>query len=293
MSVQECRFDVAGATIAARRWRAGAPQRVLALHGWLDNAASFDALAPLWPDTDLLAVDLPGHGYSDHKPPQASYNLWDDLLDLLRLCDQLGWERFHIVGHSRGAMMALLLAAAQPQRVLSAVFLDGLLPEPVPESDVARQLGRFLNDHLSSGGRSRRGYDTLEQAVAARCRASGMARETAGVLLSRSLEQRQGRYYWRSDIRLSGASAFKLSAGHNQGLLDSLAVPSLLLLARQGLGRHPAAEDWHSSVLTVEQLPGSHHFHLEAGAGDIADRVLTFWQSPAVCRSINKIFEGE
>lgn len=286
MTVQEQRFGVAGLTIAARRWHAGAERRVLALHGWLDSAASFDRLAPCWPDTDLLAVDLPGHGLSDHKPPQATYNLWDDLLDLLRLCDQLGWQRFHLLGHSRGAMMALLLAAAMPERILSVVFLDGLLPEPTPATEVARQLGQFLRDHLSSGRRPRRGYASLGEAVAARCKVMGMSADTAELLLARNLELQDGRYHWRSDPRLNAASAFKLSADHNQALLAALDVPGLLLLADQGLGGAPAASHMmecaaKSPRLAIQQYPGSHHFHLESGADILAARIADFWNQVA------------
>ena len=45
----------------------------LALHGWLDNAGSFDTLAPqlvsACPRHALLCLDYPGHGRSSHLPP--------------------------------------------------------------------------------------------------------------------------------------------------------------------------------------------------------------------------------
>ncbi|MCG8335651.1 MAG: hypothetical protein MJE63_14115, partial [Proteobacteria bacterium] len=53
---------------AAKRWGNKKGQKILALHGWLDNAATFDHLAPLLPEVDLVALDFPGHGFSAHRP---------------------------------------------------------------------------------------------------------------------------------------------------------------------------------------------------------------------------------
>src|SRR5204862_6383008 len=59
---REIGLKSARGTLAALRWTSpseGAPVRVLALHGWLDNAASFAPLAPHLPGLDLVALDLP------------------------------------------------------------------------------------------------------------------------------------------------------------------------------------------------------------------------------------------
>ena len=65
-----------GVCIGVKEWGSG-PKRVLGLHGWLDNAATFDRLAPLLPlaDITLLAVDFVGHGKADWRPPGVPYDL--------------------------------------------------------------------------------------------------------------------------------------------------------------------------------------------------------------------------
>ena len=64
---QETVFHLKGQKIAAKVWGNEAGIPTLALHGWLDNAASFEPIAPLLEQCHLVAVDLPGHGLSDHK----------------------------------------------------------------------------------------------------------------------------------------------------------------------------------------------------------------------------------
>ena len=269
-------LDLAGARLAGKRWRNGA-RPVLALHGWLDNAASFDRLAPQLADADVLALDLPGHGHSDHRPPQASYNIWDDLPDIVRAADQLGWSRFHLLGHSRGAIMSALLAAALPERVISVVMLDAVTPGPVPIDDTFVQLGKFLREHLySKRGVAR--YESIDDALLMRCKMARMSETAARPIVERGIAQRDGAWSWRADPRLHFASAFKLSDAHNRVLRRQLAqLPHLLLLAERGGGRD-LGDGAQFEGLRWELLSGSHHFHMEEEAALIAAKIARFWR---------------
>jgi pimeloyl-ACP methyl ester carboxylesterase len=64
---EETSFEIGGLRLAARVHGPADGRPVLAAHGWLDNAASFDHLAPLLPGLRLVALDLAGHGRSGHR----------------------------------------------------------------------------------------------------------------------------------------------------------------------------------------------------------------------------------
>ncbi|MGH8027673.1 MAG: alpha/beta fold hydrolase, partial [Pseudoxanthomonas sp.] len=60
--MQEVAFDVPLGRVTGLRSGTMGVTKVLALHGWLDNAASFLPLAAYLPGVDLVMLDLPGHG---------------------------------------------------------------------------------------------------------------------------------------------------------------------------------------------------------------------------------------
>ncbi|KAA0198572.1 hypothetical protein HAZT_HAZT008038 [Hyalella azteca] len=80
--------------IAGKVWRAGAPCAVLCLHGWQDNAGTFDHLAPLLPrHLCLVAADFPGHGYSSHRPRGVSDSFVEYLVSIDQLVQHFGWSQ--------------------------------------------------------------------------------------------------------------------------------------------------------------------------------------------------------
>ena len=90
MTLEPFVLPVAGTTVAGLRSAAAQGTRVLALHGWLDNAASFIPLAAALPGLDLVAIDLPGHGHSAHMPPGTQYNTPGAICHVLEVADALG-----------------------------------------------------------------------------------------------------------------------------------------------------------------------------------------------------------
>lgn len=79
----ECALPLSSIRLAAMAWGHSAGLPVLALHGWLDNAASFARLAPLLPDWRIVALDLAGHGHSKHRPAGCRYHLMDYVFDVI------------------------------------------------------------------------------------------------------------------------------------------------------------------------------------------------------------------
>ena len=100
MDAIERKFSVYGQTLSALEWPGrddgGTAEPDLALHGWLDNAASFSPLST-YLKRPLLALDVSGHGHSDHRPDGVVTHLVDHVRDVLAVVDQLGWERFTLM----------------------------------------------------------------------------------------------------------------------------------------------------------------------------------------------------
>ena len=131
--------------LSALHWSNPGAPKLLCLHGWLDNAASYTMLAPWLEQYYVVALDLTGHGRSDWRAANASYHIWDDLPELVGVLDELGWDRFCLMGHSRGAIISCLLASTLPERVDRLVLLDAVMPAPVSEDLFPAQMRKFLN----------------------------------------------------------------------------------------------------------------------------------------------------
>jgi pimeloyl-ACP methyl ester carboxylesterase len=269
-------FSVRGLQIRVKHWHMDAPVKIIALHGWLDNAASFDVLAPLLPNCSIAAIDLPGQGFSDKRPASATYHLWDDLVDIISIANLLGWQEFSVIGHSRGAMLATLLGASFPERIRYLLLLDGLVPEPVTVEASPAQLRRHIDDYAQD--KTVRLWDSREQALAVRAKAGGIPLHVAELLAARQLRQGSGGWYWDADERLKAASAFKMTSAHNAVYLAAIQCPVLVVLADKGWSAGVNIDNlktqyphffWH--IVT-----GHHHLHMDKPAVEVAVLCLEF-----------------
>jgi pimeloyl-ACP methyl ester carboxylesterase len=115
------------ASLFVRRWGTRGGQPILFLHslGPASSAAFLGLAAGPLEDAgyDVAAPDLPGYGGSPPIPVDG-YAVPSLAELVVRLAEDLGWERFVLVGHSWGGAIACHVAAAHPGRVRALVLVD-------------------------------------------------------------------------------------------------------------------------------------------------------------------------
>jgi esterase len=103
--------------------KVGAPV-LLMLHGLRGTAHGWDGVAgPLADRFHIYALDQRGRGDSDWAP-NAEYRADAYVSDIEQLVENLGLERFILVGHSMGGSNTILYTARHPERVIAAVIED-------------------------------------------------------------------------------------------------------------------------------------------------------------------------
>ena len=279
MSKKNISFTIKERKIEAIRWGEGVGHPVIALHGWLDNAASFDVLGPKLQGFDIVALDLAGQGHSDWRGQLGGYPIWSDIAEILDIADQLGWSSFSLLGHSRGAMVSAILAGAFPERVRSLVLLDGLMTHTELEDRAPQQLANSISHVLKLQKRQRNYYDSFQDAVAARANGFvGVAEDDAAILASRGVLNDGVSWYWGSDPLVAAPSEFKLTPNQARAFLDAITCSNFVAIAKNGLLRdHDLSLEWLDNNPHVNRhyFEGGHHFHMT----ELSPSLLEFIQT--------------
>ncbi|MEO8365444.1 MAG: alpha/beta hydrolase [Pseudoxanthomonas sp.] len=270
MSAEEVGFDIPFGRIAGLR--SGNPQgpKVLALHGWLDNAASFLPLAAHFPGLDLVMLDLPGHGRSAHLGAGADYNLLVTLNAVLDVADALGWEHFAVLGHSMGAGIGSILAASLPQRVTRLVAIEalGALAE-TPERTTTR-LREAVAAARALASKKLRVFPDLAAPIRARMQANQLSEPSARLLVERGIVPVAGGFVWSSDPRLTLPAMQRMTEAQVRQLIAGIECPTQVVFADppQSYLPEPLRSD-RAALLPrgeLKVLRGSHHLHMDTPA---------------------------
>jgi 3-oxoadipate enol-lactonase len=114
---------------------AGAGPAFLLVHGFGGAKEDFaDHLDALGRRSRVVTFDHRGHGESDAPSDPAAYSLDRLAADVLAVADALGIDRFRLLGHSMGGMVAQHVVLAHPERVDALVLMD-TAPGPIPGLD--------------------------------------------------------------------------------------------------------------------------------------------------------------
>ena len=274
---------------ALRQGEPDAP-KVLALHGWLDNAASFVPLAEHLHGIDLVAIDQPGHGRSAHLPPGTDYSFVGAMNAVLDVADALGWERFALLGHSMGAGIASMLAAACPQRIERLVAIEalGALAE-TPERTVARMRDAVVA-HRKLKDKRLRVFTDIDSAVRTRQFASlvpgsGLDEASVRLLVERGLRDVHvdGQLVgpeWSSDPRLTLPTMVRMTEAQVEHLVAGIECPTLAIFADPAQPYLPDALRRRRVDLLpngeLKVIAGGHHLHMQQPA-DVAAAIGDFF----------------
>lgn len=266
--MQEITLAGARGTLAGLRHGDPNGAKLLCLHGWLDNAASFVPLLPALAAFDVVALDLPGHGASAHRLPGYDYVFVDWIHDVLDALDALGWPRASLLGHSMGGAIASVVAAAAPGRVHKLALIEALGPiSGQPEEAGLRLKQAVAARRALASNRPARVIADIETAVDARLAASNMARGAARLIVERNLRAVAGGYAWRSDPRLMLPTHIRTAEAFVRSWLRAIEAPTLVIAAdpsppyfsAQALAERLAElRDGRAAVIA-----GGHHLHME------------------------------
>lgn len=126
------------------------------IHGMVGHAQFWNAsLAAGIDQARTLAVDLRGHGDST-APADADYTPAACASDIVALLNSLELDRVVLVGHSFGTLVALAIAAEQPERVANLILVDPpgdftRLPTEVYEQELVPFLAALKTEEWRTG----------------------------------------------------------------------------------------------------------------------------------------------
>jgi pimeloyl-ACP methyl ester carboxylesterase len=278
MMLREFEVDIPLGRITGLRGDGDGP-RVLALHGWLDNAASFIPLAAHLPGVQLAAPDLPGHGRSAHLAPGAEYTSGVAVNAVLDIADALGWDTFSLLGHSMGAGIASLVAASVPDRVRRLVAIEALggLAETVERT--ADRWREAIAAARALPGKQLRVFADLAAPVRARMQANQLSEPAARLLVERGVRPVEGGFVWSSDPRLTLPTPQRLSEAQLARLVAGIVCPTTVIYADPPQAYFPEPLRTQRAALLpdgrLHVLAGTHHLHMEDPAA-VAARMLAF-----------------
>lgn len=237
---------------------------MLCLHGWLDNANSFLPMMPYLPNIDLVAIDLPGHGFSGHL--NGGYGIPEVAMVVTEVAAQLGWDIFCLTGHSLGGCIAPLVAAASPEAVSHLILIEASGAKTVPAHEFPEKLQRAARDRNQRHLFKSRVMQDKQMAIEARLKAAKMTLPAAKLIVDRQLIKKDEGFAWRFDPTLRMATHHYLTETHVESVLAAVQCPTQTIIATNGYLKSRDDTEPRLNHLREREsvtLTGHHHLHMD------------------------------
>jgi pimeloyl-ACP methyl ester carboxylesterase len=275
---QELEFQLSQITLKGVGYGDPSKPLILALHGWLDNAASFEPIASYLPDYYIVAIDLAGHGLSQHRSLDAHYHFVDFVHDIHELVSTQSWQSFILMGHSMGGIIASLYASTFTDNVKQLISIESFGPMTKEASSSPEQLKESINSRLQVQKSLVKPLRSFKSTVRARALVGELSEAAARVLVQRNVKDLDGKLYFRSDKRLRTFSSLRMTDEQAKAFMLNIACPVLVISAEQGYEFVQDAVQqrftWLKEVTHVS-CPGHHHLHMD-NAQVVAKQIQKF-----------------
>ena len=257
---------------------------VLALHGWLDNAASFDRIAPYLEGIRLIAIDHAGHALSEPRPAGSHYLIWEYALDLIDVLDALQLDKVVLLGHSLGAIVATQFASTFPERITRLGLIEGLVPMTRTAEEAPQHLAQYAKVRHRIPRIKPTFYASREQAIAARMKGFiKLEQNAATILADRGVLESAAGFYWHNDSRLKLPTAIRLDESIGFAFVDQLKASTLLIIGKDsGYRESRLFPDQLPDCIDIRYLPGRHHLHLEESSRAVGEMMNRFLKGETV-----------
>jgi pimeloyl-ACP methyl ester carboxylesterase len=280
--MKKIKFKCKYGNIKGLCWGNGNQKKILALHGWLDNAASFYYLAPLLAKAgyEVIAIDFAGHGHSSHRAKGHFNHFIDYVLEIDEVINKLKWKETILLGHSMGAAMAQMYTAAFPKNVFRLVMIENLGAIPSYQKDSAAEgLREAMSQWKKHSLKHNHFYKNKNTALKARLKVTPMEESNLFPLVKRGLKKSKKGYHWRTDKRLRLRSLFRFSEEMTQDLLSSCNTKTLLILATPTTYamNYPTAKQRITKLNPDKfiEIKGHHHLHMDK-AEIVCEEIINF-----------------
>jgi pimeloyl-ACP methyl ester carboxylesterase len=251
---------------------------VVALHGWLDNSASFFKLAEYLKGIRLISLDLVGHGHSSFRPKGMPYHIWDNVTDLDAIISALDLKSVYLVGHSMGASIAALFSGAFPEKVNNLMCIEGLAPLHYEVNQLPNDLAKAISKRNKLASKTLRPYVQVNDAISARMNGRWpVGRKAAEVLLKKGLVETEGGYCWSHDPGLLLPSLVRFSPEQIKSFLRAIRAETTVIKGEDGASF--LIDGWINELQQPElfEFEGGHHLHMETSAAQEIAKIINGW----------------
>ncbi|XP_013182101.1 PREDICTED: probable serine hydrolase [Papilio xuthus] len=289
---KEIKIPVKWGHVSGKLWGDENEQPILALHGWQDNAGTWDTLAPLlYKKRPILAVDFPGHGFSSWFPPGMVYYPWEFARLILYIKQYYKWDKISLLCHSMGSIAGLRFASLFPDDVTFYIAIDSLIAD---DYDLNAVVDKYPTTMLKMQKAHSRLEDeppsyTIDEMIKIWHKGTrqSVALDSVKYLITRGAKPSTtdpNKFYFSRDSRLKHILFTPEDKRFVEALVKRLTCPTLYV---KGLDSPFASDDFSVEMRELikkinpkfdcHMVPGTHHLHLNEPE-KVANLILPFYE---------------